>query len=587
MMTESLRVWPLALCCAWLCTSGCAPERISNDPNAHVPLASAPEWGNWAGDLVYQPISGGEDYYFSPTTREELQTILAKRPPGMSVRVSGQRHSQPPLVLADTRGAPPEAATTWIIDLSCYHDLGTNGAEVFQLDAANGKLTVNAGVREDHIDAFLTANDLMLQTVTAGGFFSVGGMTAVDVHGATIAAPIFAETASAFTIMAADGSVTTIDETTPAVDGWSPLQFARVSLGTLGIVTSVTLDVLPRPYATTLVGGQVKFEAATEAAFVERYTQLLAEHDRLESFWNPYSNHFRVLWWDTVATPKRKTKNEVREVASSCTFAELDKFGAPYEAPDLEKAAEALEHHEQLHGSDEGAKLLIDFAMDVIEVQAHEGNKRHSDMWLLDAAQVIFMSYFVELPNTDAEGLHRVWQGLEAVKQANSNGFRVAGPLEFRFIRGGDSVMAGTYSTTADALFVNIDLIGFIESMPTSDYPPAMLEFFATVEREWVALGGLPHNGKMYGFYDPTAPADTSTVPFNPAFLGALTERRSERVGAFEAYRRARDPEGVFCNAYLGSLGLCAAAPPEVAPPEVAPAEAAPAEAAPAEAAPI
>ena len=39
--------------------------------------------------------------------------------------------------------------------------------------------------------------------------FSLGGMTAVDVHGATVKAPIFAETASAFTILGADGELTT------------------------------------------------------------------------------------------------------------------------------------------------------------------------------------------------------------------------------------------------------------------------------------------------------------------------------------------------------------------------------------------
>jgi FAD/FMN-containing dehydrogenase len=571
MMEESVRIGALALASVLMCA--CAPKILPDDPDASVPLESAPEWANWCGDLVYAPISDGPNYYFSPTTRAELQTILAKRPTGMKVRVSGQRHSQAPLVLPDNRTTPPEAASTWVIDLSCYADLGPEGNQVFDLDAAKGKLTVNTGVREDHIDAYLTANDFMLQTVTAGGFFSVGGMTAIDVHGAAIDAPIFAETVSAFTIMAADGSVTTIDESTAPIGEWSPLQFARVSLGALGVVTSVTLDVEPRPYATTLKGGQTTFRAATEAAFIQQFTQLLAEHDRLESFWNPYANEFRVLWWDIEASPKRKKANAITEVASSCTYAENDMFGAPYEKPSLEKFAEGTERYVQLHGSAEEAKLLIDVAMDVIAVQAHEADKNHSDLWLLDAAQVMFMSYFVELPSGDEAGLRRVWQGLQAVKKADSSKFRLAGPLEFRFIRGGDSALAGTYTTTPDALFVNLDLIGFVTSMPTSDYPKPMLDFFAKVERDWVALGGWPHNGKMYGFYDPSAPAGSSTTPFNPAFLDALTERRGERVDAFAAYRYSRDPEGVFCNAFLASLSLCGEVVEVAAPAEIVPVE--------------
>jgi FAD/FMN-containing dehydrogenase len=548
------RSWPLAISCVLL--SACPPPTPSNDPDAHVPLESAPTWKNWSGNLVYPPSTDGLDYYFSPTSRAELLQILAKRPAGMKLRVSGQRHSQPALVLEDSRTNPPETATTWIIDLACYADLG-EGKDVLQLDAAAGKLTVNAGVREDQIAAFLTENNLMLQTVTAGGFFSVGGMTAVDVHGATIAAPIFTETASAFTIMAADGSVTTIDAETVASDGWSALQFARVSLGTLGIVTSVTLDVKQRPYATTLVGGQHTFKAATEAEFVAQYTKLLTEHDRLESFWNLYSDEFRVLWWDIDEAPKHKEPNTARAITDACTLAENDMFGAPYERRDVEHLADGAEHHEQFDGSDEGAKLLIDTAMEVIRVQADEAHRHHSDLWLLDAVEVVFMSYFVEMPNADAAGLQRVWQGLQAVKQSNSSAFRVAGPLEFRFIRGGNSAMAGTYTSTPGALFVNLDLIGFIGSMPAADYPAPMLDFFAKVERQWIALGGWPHNGKMYGFYDPSGPAESSTAPFNPAFLRALTERRRDRVEAFAGFRRTRDPEGVFCNAYLGQLGIC------------------------------
>src|SRR5262249_40441518 len=153
---------------------------------------------------------------------------------------------------------------------------------------SGSRVTVNTGVREDEVDAFLTANNLMLRTVTAGGFFSLGGMTSVDVHGATIKAPIFAETVSEFAIMGPDGGIATINADTPSGGGWSLLQFARVSLGALGIVTSVTVDVLPRPWATTLQPGRGQFTAVDESAFIAQFKPLLASHDRIESFLNPY-----------------------------------------------------------------------------------------------------------------------------------------------------------------------------------------------------------------------------------------------------------------------------------------------------------
>src|SRR5262245_56273170 len=113
----------------------------------------------------------------------------------------------------------------------------------------------------------------------------------------------------------------------------------------------------------------------------------------------------------------------------------------------------------------------------------------------------MFMSYFIELPDLDAAGLGKVWDSLDVVaRRVIQNGqFHTAGPIEFRFVKAGTSAMAGTYSTNPNAYFVNVDLIGFIEATPTADYPRLLLQFFADVERDWVAMGGFPHQGKMYG----------------------------------------------------------------------------------------
>src|SRR5262249_49506143 len=156
---------------------------------------------------------------------------------GLPVRVSGQRHSQPPLVTNDNRGAVPAAPTTYLIDMSCYADLGLDNKELMVLGPGPNQVTVNPGVREDALDAFLTQTNLMLDAVTAGGFFSIGGMTAVDVHGGTVDGPIFAEAVASFTILGADGTEFIIDTQSKDGDGNSALTFARVSLGTLGIVT--------------------------------------------------------------------------------------------------------------------------------------------------------------------------------------------------------------------------------------------------------------------------------------------------------------------------------------------------------------
>ena len=86
---------------------------------------SAPVWSNWTGNLVHEPPTNGANYYFRPTNLAELKSVLTDAAAkGVTVRASGQRHSQPPLVTNDNRGAVPTTATTYLVDMSCYSDLG-------------------------------------------------------------------------------------------------------------------------------------------------------------------------------------------------------------------------------------------------------------------------------------------------------------------------------------------------------------------------------------------------------------------------------------------------------------------------------
>ena len=175
----------------------------------------------------------------------------------------------------------------------------------------------------------------------------------------------------------------------------------------------------------------------------------------------------------------------------------------------------------------------------------------------------MFMSYYFEMPNLDAVGLGKVWDGLAVVadRVIQDDNFHIAAPMEFRFVKAGNSAMSGSYSTNPNAWFINLDLIGFIEPTPAADYPQLLLQFFADVERDWVAMGGFPHNGKMYGFYDPKAAPGTHSAkgPFNPNFLAELRARRDDArrgapLTAYSAYRKSIYPKGLFYNNFLRQL---------------------------------
>lgn len=191
----------------------------------------------------------------------------------------------------------------------------------------------------------------------------------------------------------------------------------------------------------------------------------------------------------------------------ACARAQQAEFGAPDEGFGAEQVAEAAAQAAQSGALGRGvAETVMNSAISVIEGLFDKATKASSDLWLTKAARAIFMSYFVELPDLDTAGL-----------------------------------------------IVNLDLIGFVPAEQAQQYPSGMLKFFADIEQAWVGLGGMPHNGKMYGFYDPRVPG-SATAPFNPGFLAEIARRRSERIAAFEEYRRTRDPNGVFLNGYVRAL---------------------------------
>ena len=133
--------------------------------------------------------------------------------------------------------------------------------------------------------------------------------------------------------------------------------------------------------------------------------------------------------------------------------------------------------------------------------------------------------------------------------------------MEFRFVKGGDSAMSGTFTEDPEhTWFVNLDLIGFVEAnQMASAYPAKLLQFFAKVERKWVKRKASHITAKCIGFYDPTDKAlDSYTSPFNKKFLSFITKRRIETrqapVEAFQKYRKTCDPNGLFYTQYLRDL---------------------------------
>ena len=171
---------------------------------------------NWAGNVVF---TAGRVH--RPRTVEELQALVAA---SEQVRALGTGHSFSRI--ADTPGVLVSAA-----------GLPT----VIDIDADRASVKVSAGVRYGELAVRLHAAGWALHNLASLPHISVAGACATATHGSGDHNGNLATAVSAIEMVTADGKLTTARRGTDG-DGFAG---AVVGLGALGVVTSVTLDVVP------------------------------------------------------------------------------------------------------------------------------------------------------------------------------------------------------------------------------------------------------------------------------------------------------------------------------------------------------
>lgn len=167
---------------------------------------------NWAGNVVY-----AAKRVVSPRTIEEAQELVAATP---EIRALGTRHSF--TRLADATG----------VLLSTEH---LNRV----VDVGASTVTVEAGIRYGELGVRLLEHGLALANYASLPHISVGGAIATSTHGSGATNQSLAGPVAAIDLVLADGSLRTVRR------GDDDFAGAVVSLGALGVVARVTLDVLP------------------------------------------------------------------------------------------------------------------------------------------------------------------------------------------------------------------------------------------------------------------------------------------------------------------------------------------------------
>ncbi|RYE77284.1 MAG: FAD-binding protein, partial [Hyphomicrobiales bacterium] len=170
---------------------------------------------NWAEHVAF----GARSVHF-PTSRAEVQEVVRQSP---KVRVVGARHSFN--AIADTPGA--------LISLRMLE-------RRVEIDAAARTVVIDGGITYSELCPQLDAAGWALFNLASVPDFTVVGAVATAIHGSGNTNKNLASSVAGLEIVTASGDVLTLKRGDADFDG------AVVNLGVLGVVTAMTLDLVPR-----------------------------------------------------------------------------------------------------------------------------------------------------------------------------------------------------------------------------------------------------------------------------------------------------------------------------------------------------
>jgi FAD/FMN-containing dehydrogenase len=217
---------------------------------------SAAAWRNWLGNETSAPRT-----ILSPHSEFELRgAVAAASADGATIRTAGAGHSNTPLVATDEL----------LVDLR--HLRGVIG-----VDRERRTARVGAGTTIRDLGPALAARGLGLSNQGEIDAQTFGGAIATGTHGTGFAFGSLAEAVRAVRLVTADGKVIELDS-----DGADErIDAARVSLGALGVITELEIDVVPA-YGLRESSWRCSFAEA-----IGRLDEILAMPRNTALFWMP------------------------------------------------------------------------------------------------------------------------------------------------------------------------------------------------------------------------------------------------------------------------------------------------------------
>lgn len=423
------------------------------------------EWANFTGDQRCRPAG-----FERPGDRGELAGAIARaQDDGRTVRVAGGGHSFTDAVLTDGI----------LLSLDRMD-------RVLDVDRGTGLVRVEAGITLGALSEIMWEHGLGFANLGDIDVQSIAGATATGTHGTGERLGNLSTGLVSIELMQADGSTVELDEQSDP-DGW---RAARVSFGSLGVVTAVTLQAVPA-FTLEAVEGTAPLEP-----LLDEIDDVVAAHDHFGIFTFPHSD---------LAMTKASNR--------------IDGEPAPRPAA-LEWLEDVVVTNRVFHGvcalgrSRPGLIPPLNRICTRLAGSRTVRDRSYRVFCTPRSVPITEMEYAIPREHTA--------DAVRAVKAiAESEAFDVPVPIEVRFVAADDAFLSP--AGARDSCYVAVHQFAGIE----------WGRYFGAVERELLGFGGRPHWGKRH------SRTAATLAPMYPDWQ------------RFQAVRHRFDPEGRFANGYV------------------------------------
>lgn len=422
------------------------------------------EWKNWAANQRCAPAAIDR-----PRSEDEIVRIVREAgDSGQRVKVVGAGHSFTGIALTDGR----------LVSLDDYD-------RILSVDGTTHRVTVQAGIRLADLNERLYERGLAMPNLGDIAYQSIAGAISTATHGTGRYLGGLATQVVGMRIVGGDGGVV---ECTPEQNA-DILHVARVGLGALGVISTVTLQCVPA----------FNLHAVEMPERVDSLLENLEEHytknEHFEFFWVPHTGWALTKRNNRTDEPERPRPRwqAFRDdyLLSNAAFGALCRIGRmrPSLIPRLSRmipSSGRVEYVERSYRVFASPRLVKFYEME----------------------------YAIPIENA-AEALNRV---RDYVKRS---GLTISFPVEVRFVAADDIPLSTAYGRPTCYIAVHV-------------YQGTQFhQYFEAVEDIMDDYGGRPHWGKLH---------------FQTAETLAPRYPEWDR---FQATRALLDPGRIFSNAYL------------------------------------